>query len=164
MVKIPGRRDQAEQQMEPATAIEGPVAPAFLEGATLPPRQALNMAAEGKVAVDQDSLAALLAGLVLENDVRGRAVGLRVDELLELVFSASAGDKFDPAAALDLVERLGRLHRGQQAELRRTVDLLVRISRPARPRVTIQAAGKQVNVATTQQVVGSIDLGDRDCR
>lgn len=162
MVKIPGRRDQAEQQMEPATAIEGPVAPAFLEGATLPPRQALNMAAEGKVAVDQDSLAALLAGLVLENDVRGRAVGQRLDDLLEMTFSASAGEEFDPLAALDLMERLGRLHRGQQAELRRTVELLNRIFRPASPRVTVKATGQQVNIAGKQQVAAAVDWGESD--
>ena len=127
---------------------------------TLPPRQALAQAAEGKLEVSKEALSALLAGLVLETHDRGQSVGQRMDELLEMTFSPGAKDMFDPAAALDLAERLGRLHHGQQAEMRRTVELLDRITRPARPRVTIRATAEQVNVAGAQQVVGAIDLGD----
>lgn len=125
----------------------------------LPPRTALALAAEGQLEVSQDALTGLLAGLALDVHNRSGVVGKRVDDLLEMVFAGGAGGQVDPAAVLDLVERLSRLHLGQQAELRRTVELLSRITRPSRPRVTVQAAGQQVNISAAQQVAAPIDWG-----
>ena len=129
---------------------------------TLPPRQALAQAAEGKLEVSKEALSALLDGLVLETHDRGQSVGQRMDELLEMTFSPGAKDMFDPAAALDLAERLGRLHHGQQTELRRTVELLDRITRPVRSKVTVKAAGQQVNIASAQQVASPVDWGGQE--
>ena len=86
-------------------------------------------------------------------------LGKRTDQLLEMLFHAGISETLDPANTLGLIERLARLHRGQQSELRRTVELLHRITRPSRPKVTVQAAGQQVNIASAQEVAAPVTWG-----
>ena len=161
----PGRRAMVEPgrwgqlKVEPAKSYEGPVAPAPLE-CPLPPRQALAAAATGDAPVSQEALQGLLAEILMETDDRRRVCTQRADQLLEMIFEP--GQPVDPQVTLALVDRLQRIAHTLHTEEIRTAELAARLCRTAPPTVQVRAA--QLNLAASQQVVGTIDLGERGGR
>ena len=114
------------------------------------PRQALALAAQGELAVDQGTLESLLAGMALEMDQRARELGSHFDGLMG--FLMSAPDGLSPEAVMKMASTVSALTLEHSASARRSLGLLSKIIRPGSPTVKITAANAQVNVA-------AVDLG-----
>jgi hypothetical protein len=124
------------------------------------PRARLALVAAGHEPLRREDIEALLTEHVLATDHDTRMLSERFGFLVETLF-AKAGTNLDVGAIADMATRLSALHRGAQAELRKTIELLVMVSRTPPPTVKIMAAG-QVNVGgPAQQVNGALDLGGR---
>jgi hypothetical protein len=126
----------------------------------LSPRQRLSAVAKGEGQLRQQDIESLLTDLVLDADQRSRSLARRCTGLVEMIFDTESQKHMDPAAALDLAVRLDRVQRRHQADARRGIELLSKISRPHRP--LVQVAASQLNVAAAQQVAGPVDLGGGD--
>jgi len=116
-----------------------------------PPRIRLKEAAEGKLRVQLEDLEAILADHVVKADRRVQDLDDYTGTLLQVLCTpAPEGEKsLDPAALLEMLSKIERVHGDRQRDLRRTVELLYRISGPPRPRVQILTA-TQVNLAGRQ--------------
>jgi len=132
------------------------LAPAPEQGLT--PRQRLRAVAKGDAPLDHQDIEALLTDLVLDADQRSQSLARRCSTLVAMVFDSESRKIMDPTAAMDLMMRLDRVQRNHQADVRRGVELLSKITRPNRPMVQVVASTSQLNVAA-QQVVGGTDLG-----
>jgi hypothetical protein len=117
--------------------------------------------ARGDEPLRQQDIEALLTDLVLAADQRSRNLSQRCTTLVEMLFDAKSQKDMDPAAAMDLVMKLDRVQRNHQADARRGIELLSKISRPQRPMVQVTASTNQLNVAA-QQVAGQVNLGGDD--
>jgi len=126
----------------------------------LTPRQRLQAVAKGDAPLDHKDIEALLTDLVLDADQRSRSLARRCGTLVAMVFDSESRKIMDPTAAMDLMMRLDRVQRNHQADMRRGIELLSKITRPNRPMVQVVASTSQLNVAA-QQVVGGTDLGGR---
>lgn len=128
-------------------------------GLPLLPQQRLELTSRGQAPLRREDLQSLLAGHVVESDNHVRYLGKQKLSLLEMLLDSSKGKSGpDPRTALDLLCRLDRLHNDGMAQVRRTVELLHRISAPPRADVRVVAAGRQVNIAA-QQVNAPPDPG-----
>lgn len=114
------------------------------------PQQRLARAAMGQEQVELRDIENLLASHVLQLDAQAATVAGHARGLVEMIFSGDkkATKKLDTTAALDLVERLTRLHSANLSELRKTSELLARLVRPQRPQIKVLAAvtADQINV------------------
>lgn len=128
-------------------------------------RASLGLVAQGQQELELGDLQRLLTEAVLASDAQMKKTGARVGEMLEMMFDKGASKEVDPAAVVDLVARLDRLHRGQAQELRKHIELLTKISRPSRPTVQVLAAG-QINMPDQERPSGpTVVLGEqRDAR
>jgi len=112
------------------------------------PRGRLTKAATGHLSLQREDLQALLTEHALAADQRSSELDDYAGTMLTMLATpAQDGNSLDPAAVLEMLSKLERIHEGRQRDLRRTVELLHRISGPPRPRVQILAA-TQVNVGT----------------
>ncbi len=142
----------------------------------LTPQQRLAQAASGERRVEIRDLESILAGLINELEMQASLSGGSARGLIamilstppstspsqeELLFGDEGPKSFDVNAALGLAERLTRLQSVQASELRRTIDLLHRMIKPPRPRVSVYAAADQINVADQQiNSLSPVSLGD----
>jgi hypothetical protein len=114
------------------------------------PQQRLARAAAGLEQVELRDIENLLASHVLQLDIQASTVAGNARGLVEMLFGADkkATKRLDTTAALDLVERLTKLHSANLSELRKTSDLLARLVRPQRPQIKVLAAvsAEQINV------------------
>lgn len=97
----------------------------------------------------EQRLSALLLEHIGDTDRRTRGLAQRFDTLLEMLF---AGGDVDARATVELIAELGRLHREELAEVRRCIELMVKITRPTPP--SVRVVGAQVNMAGAQQITG----------
>jgi hypothetical protein len=122
------------------------------------PRSRLRSVANGQTPLAVEDVEALLTDYALDADERARDLARTATQLTEFMFSADAPD---PVATLGLIKDLSTISRANAEEMRRTIELLVRIRRQPPPRVQVVAVDGSVNVAGQQVNAGAIDLGDR---
>lgn len=128
------------------------------------PRERLSLAAEGREEVHLQDLQALLCDHVMATDKSAKKFGQNCEQLVQMLLEAGTKNEIDPNALLDMTTKLNKLFLGRSAELRRTVELLHRITQPALPSVKIIAGrNDQVNVGFQQvNTKNPMNLGDRN--
>jgi hypothetical protein len=103
----------------------------------------LRLAVQGTGEVRRDDLQALLTGHLLDANSQAKVLGSRLSDLLQMLFDSGLTEA-DPGTLLRLMARLSSLYGEQLRELRRTAELLHRMSCPTPP---------------TLQVVNAINVG-----
>ena len=112
------------------------------EVSRLAPRNRLRYAASGRTPLRLEDLEALLADHVLTSDGYAGQIGTNCRQLMEAVFTPSAGIN-DPMAALKLIKQLTKLHQAHQSEVRKTVELIARIHQPRPPQVQVLSVERE---------------------
>ena len=112
------------------------------------PRARIQQAARGEQQLAVDDLNGLLAEHLLGADGHTRQLVEHREVLLRMITdSATKQGPADLLAALDAIARIDNLERASRSELRRTAELLWRMSGPTRPRIDVVGSGEnQVSV------------------
>jgi hypothetical protein len=126
------------------------------------PKTRLALAALGQERLEMSTLEGILAGHVHDLDDQAVELAKTSRGLLEmLAANGTDGVRVDPQATLDLAERFMRLYSVQLGELRKTVDLISRISRPQRSQIKVLAAVSADNISFDMPQLSSLGGGDR---
>jgi len=108
------------------------------------PREGLRLAALGLQRVDQRHIAGVLSRHLLELDGQVETTHENIRLFTEMVFPRSKPrgrrKKLNMGNALDILQKLTHLSSSQLGDLRKTADLLDRLTAPRRPRIHVQAA------------------------
>jgi hypothetical protein len=147
------RGQKATSKMKEAMArIDDPAAvDAFMESWGLShlgetPQDRLMEVAGGRRSLEKRDVEALLTRHVLDLDEHVTCLGAHCKELLDYLLSPLKKTPGDPEQTLRLIERLNNMREVESRELRKTADLLVRLSAPRSPRVNIIAVKNEAAV------------------
>jgi hypothetical protein len=115
------------EQVEPAFAPE-----------SLSPLMRLQHAALGRGVVLPDDVTAMLARVALEENSAVMKMGAEVDQLKAMLLNEKPGSPASAEALMTLLDRFASRHLQRQNELRKSLELLHRLSSPpVRPTVNV---------------------------
>jgi hypothetical protein len=131
-------RDVALSQRESSTALSGP--------AVAEPLARLQHAAKGAGKIEPTDVLAVLAKIATAEVAATDRLGDQLAKFTEILFQSGNPS---PTAILDYLERISALHLRQQAELKKTLELVYRLaSPPVAPTVNVLAVGAAANRGT----------------
>jgi hypothetical protein len=116
------------------------------------PRVQLRLAAEGERCVLPRELTGMLADHLLEADAQAKELAKQRGLLLRMLTEDSKKDAGNLIAALDAIAKIDGLQRSMMSELRKTTELLWRMSGPARPTLVAGGSGRQRATAALRSI------------
>jgi hypothetical protein len=97
-------------------------------------------------------LTGMLADHLLEADAQAKELAKQRGLLLRMLTEDSKKDAGNLIAALDAIAKIDGLQRSMMSELRKTTELLWRMSGPARPTLVAGGSGRQRATAALRSI------------